>query len=137
METIYTTKVTAKGGRKGHVESEDGALNIDVHPPGSKEKSLNPETLFAAGYAACFGSALESVMRAEGQKEITNTITAEVSLGKEEGAYQLAVILHIEVPGMERSKVEDFAAKAHQKCPYSRATRNNIEVKLEVIDRQG
>ncbi|RYY53722.1 MAG: Ohr family peroxiredoxin [Chitinophagaceae bacterium] len=137
MEIIYTTKVTAKGGRKGHIESADGALKVDVFPPGTKENSLNPETLFGAGYAACFGSALESVMRAEGQKEITNTITAEVSLGKSEGAYQLAVTLFIEVPGMEHSKVLDFAAKAHEKCPYSRATRNNIEVKLEVVEPRG
>ena len=137
METIYTAKVTAQGGRNGHVKSEDGVLDIDVRPPGGKEKALNPEILFAGGYAACFGSALESVMRAEGQKQVTNTITAEVSLGKEQGAYKLAVKLHIEIPGMEYSKAVDFAEKAHKKCPYSNATRGNVDVELIIIENLG
>ncbi|RYY62432.1 MAG: organic hydroperoxide resistance protein [Chitinophagaceae bacterium] len=137
MDIIYTAKVSAKGGRNGHVQSEDGTLDVDVRPPGGKEEALNPEILFAGGYAACFGSALESVMRAEGQKEVTNTITAEVSLGKDNGAYKLAVKLHIEVPGMERTKVEDYAAKAHQKCPYSNATRGNVDVELIIFENLG
>ena len=133
METIYTTTVTAKGGRNGHIQSADGVLNIDVHPPGGKEKSLNPEMLFAGGYAACFGSALEGVMRKEGQKEISNSVTAEVSLGKEGSAYKLAVKLTVEIPGMDQSKVQDYIEKAHQVCPYSNATRGNIEVELIAV----
>lgn len=137
MEKLYTAKATATGGRNGHVKSEDGALDADVRPPksmgGPEGKYLNPETMFAAGYAACFDSALNLIIRNEKLKTGTTSVTAEVSIGKtDQGGYGLAVVLDIEIPGVERSQAEDLANKAHQVCPYSNATRGNIEVELSI-----
>lgn len=137
METMYTAKATATGGRNGHIKSEDGLLDVDVRVPqsmgGPKGTYLNPETLFAGGYAACFGSALDGVIRNEKVKTGTTTVTAEVNIGKlDNGGFGLAVTLDVNVPDVDQQKAEELANKAHQICPYSNATRNNIEVKLIV-----
>jgi lipoyl-dependent peroxiredoxin len=136
MEKMYTAKATAVGGRNGHVKSENGALDADVKVPkemgGAPGNYLNPEILFAGGYAACFGSALDGIIRSEKKKTGTTSVTAEVSLGKIENAYSLAVTLDVNVPGVDQETAEDLVHKAHQMCPYSNATRNNIEVKLNV-----
>lgn len=137
MEKLYTAKATATGGRNGHVQSADGALDADVRPPksmgGPEGTYLNPETMFAAGYAACFDSALNLIIRTEKVKTGITSVTAEVSIGKTaQGGYGLAVILNVEIPGVERAQAEDLANKAHQVCPYSNATRGNIEVQLSV-----
>lgn len=137
MEKLYTAKATATGGRNGHVKSADGALDADVRPPksmgGPEGSYLNPETMFAAGYAACFDSALNLIIKSEKVKTGTTSVTAEVSIGKlDQGGYGLAVVLEIEIPGVEKSQAEDLANKAHQVCPYSNATRGNIEVQLIV-----
>lgn len=134
---MYTAKATATGGRNGHVTSADGALNVDVKPPkemgGPAGNFLNPEILFAAGYAACFDSALNHVIRLEKATTGTTTVTAEVSIGKiDNGGFGLAVILDANVPGVDQQTAEALVNKAHQVCPYSNATRNNIEVKLNV-----
>lgn len=133
MQIIYSTKATATGGRNGHVQSEDGALNIEVKTPAPGATALNPETLFAGGYAACFGSALEGILKKE-KVEASGfpSITAEVSLGKNDsGAYALSVKLVGEIPGLDQQQTSDLMRKAHEVCPYSNATRNNIEVVLE------
>jgi osmotically inducible protein OsmC len=137
MEKLYTARATATDGRNGHVISDDGILDIQVRTPeslgGPKGKFLNPEVLFAGGYAACFDSALLSIIRAEKVKAGTTTVTAEVSLGKlEENKYGLEVTLEVEVPGVDRAVAEDLVNKAHQVCPYSNATRGNIIVTLIV-----
>ncbi|HWK07403.1 MAG TPA: organic hydroperoxide resistance protein [Puia sp.] len=137
MEKLYTAKATATGGRNGHVRSEDGILDIEVRTPaslgGPKGQYLNPELLFAGGYAACFDNALLNVIRAEKIQVGTTTTTAEVSLGKmENGGYTLEVTLEVEVPGLEKSAAEALVNKAHQLCPYSNATRGNIQVTLLV-----
>ena len=133
MEKIYTAKATATGGRSGHVLSEDGTLDADVRPPGAAGKHLNPEILFAGGYAACFDSALNSVIRAEKLQTGTTSITAEVTLGKQDnGAYGLEVTLIADIPGVEKAKAEELINKAHQVCPYSNATRGNVPVTLIV-----
>jgi Ohr subfamily peroxiredoxin len=137
MEKLYTAKATATGGRNGHVKSEDGALDADVRPPksmgGPEGNYLNPETMFAAGYAACFDSALNLVIRGEKVQAGTTSVTAEVSIGKlDQGGYGLSVVLAIEIPGVEKSQAQDLANKAHQVCPYSNATRGNIDVQLSV-----
>lgn len=137
MESLYTAKATATGGRNGHVKSVDGALDADVRIPkemgGPSGTYLNPETMFAAGYAACFGSALDGIIRAEKIQTGTTVVTAEVSIGKlDNGGFGLAVTLDVEVPGVEKAKAEELAGKAHQVCPYSNATRGNIDVKLVV-----
>ncbi|TWW01911.1 organic hydroperoxide resistance protein [Chitinophaga pinensis] len=137
MEKLYTTKATATGGRNGHVKSADGALDVDVRVPkemgGAAGTYLNPETLFAGGYAACFDSALNHVARLEKVAVGTTAVTADVSIGKkEDGGFALAVTLEIEIPGVERAQAEELAKKAHAVCPYSNATRGNIEVQLIV-----
>ena len=135
MEKIYTATVTAKGGRNGHVQSSDNLVNFDVRFPrelgGANNSYLNPELFFAAGYSACFGSALDRVISLEKVKTGTTSVTARVSIGKlDESRFGLAVDLEIEVPGVEKAVAEDLAKKAHQICPYSNATRGNIEVNL-------
>lgn len=135
--TLYTAKATATGGRSGHVKSTTGVLDVDVRVPkemgGPSGDYLNPEILFAGGYAACFDSALSHVIRLEKVKTGTTTVTAEVSLMKlENGGFGLSVVLDANVPGVDQQKAEELVNKAHQVCPYSNATRNNIEVKLNV-----
>lgn len=137
MDKMYTAKATATGGRNGHVKSEDGTLDIEVRMPqslgGPKGEYLNPEILFAGGYAACFDSALMSIIRAEKIKTGTTTTTADVSLGKlDNGGFGLEVTLEVEVPGVEKEVAEELVQKAHQVCPYSNATRGNIQVNLVV-----
>jgi Ohr subfamily peroxiredoxin len=137
MEKLYTTKATATGGRNGHVKSADGALDVDVRVPkemgGGAGTYLNPETLFAGGYAACFDSALNHIARLEKITVGTTTVTADVSIGKkEDGGFTLAVVLEVEIPGVERAVAEDLTKKAHAVCPYSNATKGNIDVQLIV-----
>lgn len=135
MEKLFSTKVTATGAREGRVKSADGVLDMEIHMPkqGQKQAYANPETFFAAGYAACFDGALGVVLRNAGVKPTTPTsVTAEVSLCKATEGFELAVQLEIEIPGVDKQKAEEFAQQAHQVCPYSKATRNNIDVKLVV-----
>lgn len=137
MEKLYTAKATAIGGRNGHVQSIDGSLDIDVRIPkemgGPTGTYLNPEILFAGGYAACFDSALSLIIKQAKVETGTTAVTAEVSIGKrEDGGFGLSVILEIEIPGVDKATAEDLANKAHQVCPYSNATRNNIDVTLVI-----
>lgn len=137
MGTLYTAKATASGGRNGQVKSEDGSLDIEVRMPremgGPGGNYPNPEILFAGGYAACFDSALNMVMRLEKIQAGTTVVTASVSIIKQEnGGFGLAVILEVEVPGVERSTTELLVKKAHEVCPYSNAVRGNVEVQLIV-----
>ncbi|MDT4893061.1 MAG: lipoyl-dependent peroxiredoxin [Pseudonocardiales bacterium] len=134
-EIVYTSEASAKGGRTGHVHSSDGVIDLDLGKPGSQANpKANPETLFAAGYAACFQGALAA--RAKGQDIDTSdsTVTADVSLGKTaDGGVGLAVTLKVEIPGVDRAKAEELVALAHETCPYSKATRGNIPVTLTVV----
>ncbi len=137
MDKLYTAQATATGGRNGQVKSSDGVLDLEVRIPkemgGSGGAYTNPEQLFAAGYAACFDSALSMIIRTEKVKTGTTTVTAEVSIGKNDaGGFGLAVTLNVNIPGVDQATAEALVAKAHQVCPYSNATRNNVEVTLEV-----
>lgn len=136
MTVLYTAAATATGGREGHVTSSDGLLDIDVRVPkemGGAGGASNPEQLFAAGYAACFDSALSHVIRAEKITVGITAVTAHVGIGKNDaGGFSLAVELHAKIPGVDQATAEDLIAKAHQVCPYSNATRGNVEVKLTV-----
>ncbi|WP_205843606.1 organic hydroperoxide resistance protein [Nakamurella deserti] len=134
---IYTASATASGeGRNGHVASSDGVLDFDLAVPkemgGPGGALTNPEQLFAAGYAACFHSALKAVARIEKQTLTDSAVVADVSFVGGEGGPQLAVALHVEIPGLEHAVAQDLVEKAHQMCPYSRATRGNIDVTLSV-----
>ena len=137
MEKIYTATVTATGGRNGHVASADKVVDFDFRYPkelgGADSNHLNPELFFAAGYAACFDSALNRIIGLEKVKTGTTIVTARVSLGKLDASrFGLGVDLEIEVPGVERAVAEELVQKAHAICPYSNATRGNIEVNLIV-----
>ena len=138
MNTLYTATATATGdGRNGHATSEDGVLDLDLRIPkamGGAGGATNPEQLFAVGYAACFHSALKVVAGRE-HLDVTGTeVSASVSIGADDnGGFGLAVELDVSVPALDRAAAEDLVAKAHQVCPYSNATRGNIEVKLTVL----
>jgi lipoyl-dependent peroxiredoxin len=132
---MYTATVTATGGRNGHVQSADKLVDFDFRYPkalgGANDNYLNPELLFAAGYSACFDSALNRIISQEKIKTGTTTVTANVSFGKvDDSRFGLAVDLAIEIPGVDQATAEQLAQKAHAICPYSNATRGNIEVNL-------
>jgi Ohr subfamily peroxiredoxin len=131
----YTTAASAKGGRAGHVTSADGVIDLDTAQPGtSSEPKANPETLFAAGYAACFQGALGNRAKTKGVDASDSTVTAEVSFGpSEDGGFGLAVELKVEIPGVDPALVREITELAHQFCPYSKATRGNIDVTLTVV----
>jgi len=137
MKPIYQTTVVAKGGRDGHVRSTDGVLDLDVRVPkelkGQGGPFTNPEQLFAAGYAACFDSALNHVARTE-REDISSEVTATVGL-KLAGlsGFELAVTLDVKISGVDKATAEKLLEKAHQTCPYSKAIHNNVDVKLNLI----
>jgi Ohr subfamily peroxiredoxin len=138
MEGMYTAPATATGdGRNGHTTSEDGMLDFDVRVPkemGGSGGATNPEQLFAAGYAACFHSALKVVGGAE-KADLTGTeVSASVSIGRNEnGGFGLAVELDVHAPALDHDTALALVEKAHQVCPYSNATRGNIDVSLKVV----
>ncbi|QTD40121.1 organic hydroperoxide resistance protein [Sporosarcina sp. Te-1] len=138
-DILFTSSATALGGREGKVQSSDGVVDFDTAMPGSPrakrlDKSTNPEQLFAAGYAACFDSALQSVARKEHVK-FSSEVTANVSLLKDNADQGFKLAVHLQVKGtdIEKTQLEELMHKAHQFCPYSKATRGNIEVTLEVV----
>ena len=136
IKSLYTARATAHGGRAGHAVSSDGILDVDLRPPkemGGPGGGTNPEQLFAAGYAACFQSALAVVGRRADVDTSASLVEADVSIGTiPGGGYGLAVVLKIAIPGVDRDTVRSLAEAAHQVCPYSNATRGNIDVTLEV-----
>lgn len=139
MKTIYTTSVTAKGGRNGNVKSENGILDIEVRMPkalgGANDDFTNPEMLFAAGYSACFDSALNLIISKSKIETGETSVKAKVSIGQiENGGFGLAAELEVNIPGVSLEEAQTLTEKAHQICPYSNATRNNMEVKLTVTN---
>ncbi|MFS0884235.1 organic hydroperoxide resistance protein [Aeromicrobium sp. 179-A 4D2 NHS] len=137
MKPLYTASAVATGdGRNGHVESTDGILSADVRTPkemGGAGGATNPEQLFAAGYAACFHSALRLVAQKAGADVSESEVVADVSIGDNgNGGFGLAVALEVTLPNVAREEAEKLVEQAHQVCPYSNATRGNIEVDLSV-----
>jgi Ohr subfamily peroxiredoxin len=135
MKTLYTAVATAHGGREGHVRSSDGIVELDLKVPkemgGPGGAGTNPEQLFAAGYAACFESAMRTVARKQKKPLADATVTGHVSFNvSDEGKYGLSVELHGKVEGLSRGDAEALMRAAHEVCPYSNATRGNIDVKL-------
>ncbi len=132
-EVLYSTSATATGGRVGRVQSADGVLDLELRRPGSKSNpAANPETLFAAGYAACFGSALTSAAKERDVDVSNSSVTAAVSLGKTDTGVGLAVTLTAHLPGVDPDIAQQLLDAAHHGCPYSKATRGNIEVTVEL-----
>ncbi len=140
MSTLYTAMATADGGREGKVSSSDGNLAAQLSLPkglGGPESpgTTNPEQLFAAGYAACFHSALKLVAAAEKADVSKSTVTAVVGIGPNDaGGFALEVELEANLPGLDHDRAEALVAKAHEVCPYSNATRGNIPVDLSVTE---
>ncbi|MBU2061441.1 organic hydroperoxide resistance protein [Flavobacterium frigidarium] len=137
MKTLYTTQATATGGRNGQVKSENGVLEVEVRHPkalgGANEDFANPEMLFAAGYSACFDSALNLVIKNEKITTGETTVSAKVSIGQNDaGGFGLEAELHANIPGVTMEVAQDLIEKAHNVCPYSNATRGNMPVKLTV-----
>lgn len=134
---LYTAEASVRGGREGHGRSSDGVLDLDLRPPpevGGPGGATNPEQLFALGYAACFQSAMSVVGRRLGTDTSDSEVTARVTLGTiEGGAFGLAVELDVHIPGTAEDTAEKIVAAAHEVCPYSNATRGNIEVSLKVV----
>jgi osmotically inducible protein OsmC len=133
MNAYYTAVVTATGGRSGRVISSDRVIDLDVRLPkelgGMGKRATNPEQLFAAGYAACFDSALEMVMRQKRIKAKGTQVTASVSIGKDfDRGIALSVHLEVDIPGVDNGIAQELVHLAHQVCPYSKATRGNIDV---------
>jgi osmotically inducible protein OsmC len=134
-KVAYVTSASAKGGRAGHVRSADGLVEFDLAQPGTTpQPAVNPETLFAAGYAACFQGALFNRAKTKGVDTSDSTVTAHVSFGpSEDGGFGLAVELEVSIPGVEVEKAQELIELAHQFCPYSKATRDNIVVSLVAV----
>ncbi|BBY86205.1 putative organic hydroperoxide resistance protein/OsmC-like protein [Mycolicibacterium tokaiense] len=136
IEVVYTAESTASGGgRDGHVKSTDGKIDLDTRPPkemGGSGEGVNPELLFSAGYSACFLGALRLVAKNEKISiDDASGITAQIGLGKNsEGGFGLTAHLVGYLPGLEQDVADDLMEKAHEVCPYSRATRGNIDVTL-------
>lgn len=132
-KVMYTAHTHTTGGRDGHAKSDDGRLDVTLSSPGSTGTGTNPEQMFAAGYSACFMGALKAVA---GMKKTSipqdTSIDASVDLGKIPNGYGIAVRLDISLPGMERADALALVDAAHQVCPYSNATRGNIDVTLTV-----
>jgi Ohr subfamily peroxiredoxin len=139
VDVKYRTTATATGGRDGQAATEDGSLHVKLSTPkelgGGGGPGNNPEQLFAAGYSACFLGAMKFVASQGGPKVPDNaTVTATVGIGpRSEGGFGIDVALKIALPGVEHKAAEELVEKAHQVCPYSNATRNNVDVKLTVV----
>jgi lipoyl-dependent peroxiredoxin len=137
-KVLYTATATATGGREGTASSSDGALNVTLSTPkelgGAGGSGTNPEQMFAAGYSACFIGAMKAVaakVKVAVPAEVS--ITSEVGIGPIPAGFGIQVAMKISLPGLERSQAEALVAAAHQVCPYSNATRGNVDVSLTIV----
>jgi lipoyl-dependent peroxiredoxin len=135
MEALYTAEATAWGGREGRSASSDGNVDVQLVIPkelgGPGGKGTNPEQLFATGYAGCFHSALKLVAAAQQIDVSESAVTVAVGIGADDaGGFGLTVAIEAELPGVEREKAQSLIERAHQVCPYSKATRGNVDVTL-------
>ena len=136
IDPKYTTAVTVSGGREGHAISDDGALDVQLRVPkrNGKSEGTNPEQLFAAAWGGCFGSALMYLARGAGVDASNATVNVEIAQGPDsDGGYGLAARIVVSIPGVDRDKVQELADAAHQSCPYSKATRGNIDVEVTAV----
>ena len=137
-KVLYTATATAFGGRAGTAQSSDGALKVDLSTPrelgGTGGTGTNPEQMFAAGYSACFIGAMRAVSAGLNIKVPDDvSITSTVGIGPITGGFGIQVAMAITLPGIERAAAEQLVAAAHQVCPYSNATRGNVDVSLSVV----
>jgi osmotically inducible protein OsmC len=138
VNVIYKTSATSTGGRDGHARSDDGSVDVNLVVPkemgGPGGVGANPEKLFGAGYSACFLGAMKAVSGKEGVKVPDDaSVTAEIGFGpRSEGGYGITADLTISLPGVDRAAAERLVQAAHAVCPYSNATRNNVDVGLTI-----
>jgi lipoyl-dependent peroxiredoxin len=139
IEVVYTTESTATGGgRDGHVKSDDGRIDLDTRPPkalGGSGEGTNPEQLFSAGYAGCFLSALRLVAgKAKVKLDDATTVTVQVGIGQDssDGGFGITAKIVGYLPGLDQGDANDLVEAAHEVCPYSKATRGNIDVDISV-----
>ena len=133
-KVLYTAKAHTTGGRDGASRTDDGRLEIQLSPPGTSGTGTNPEQLFAAGYSACFIGAIKAVAARQKVTLPDNlAVDSEVDLGPVGQAYGIAVRMNVSLPGMDRAVAQQVLEAAHQVCPYSNATRNNIAVQINLV----
>ena len=133
-KVLYRGCRHASGGRDGQGRSDDGRIEVRLSPPGQAGNGTNPEQLFGVGYSACFLGAMKAVApKLQLTVPAETAVDAEVDLGPTAHGFGIAVRMKISVPGLERAKAEQLVAEAHKVCPYSNATRNNIDVQLTVV----
>ncbi len=135
IEAIYTAESTASGGgRDGHVKSTDGKIDLDTRPPkemGGSGEGVNPELLFSACYAGCFLGALRLVAKnADIKLDDATAVTVRIGIGKDETSFGLTGEIIGYLPGLDQSQADDLMKQAHQVCPYSKATRGNVDIEL-------
>jgi osmotically inducible protein OsmC len=134
MEKLYTAVVTAKGGRNGHIQSADGVIDLDLKTPkemGGEDGYANPELLFAGAWGSCYLGALGSVGKRDNVDVSQATVDVHIGFNKEsETSYALSAELHVHIPGIDIAQAQKLADAAHRGCPYSKATRGNIDVKI-------
>ena len=136
MQILYTAEATATGGREGHAKSNDNRLDVKLSTPkelgGAGGDGTNPEQLFAAGYSACFLGAMKFVAMATKKTLPADTaVTAQVGIGpNDRGGFAIDVDLRVSLPGMDKAEAQELVNKAHDVCPYSNATRGNVDVRL-------
>lgn len=138
MKTIFETSATNSGGRAGHVTSDNGAIDLDIRMPSpegvQKEGTTNPEQLFAAAYSTCFAGALQHVAKASGIDDLGDfSVAATISFNQDEDGFFLEAILDSYLPTLNKEKGEELINAAHEVCPYSKATRDNITVHLNLL----
>jgi len=136
MEKLYTAEVTATGGRDGHIKSSDGQLDFEIKKPkelGGQGGATNPEQLFAAAWGPCYLGALGSVAERAGVDISEANVNVLVSFNKDGNAFVLSADLDVHIPGISLEETQQLADKAHKACPYSKATRGNIEVRVTAI----
>ena len=133
MSVLASETASATAGREGRASSPDGKIDLALSPPGSKGPGTNPEQLFAAGYSACFGGAIGAAggLAKVSLRPADIKVTATVNLNKDDSGFFLDVTLNAELNGIDQAQTEALVAKAHTICPYSKATRGNIQVKLQ------
>jgi len=136
MPVVYRTTATSTGnGRNGHARTDDGVLDLALTTPGPQAgpgDPTNPEQLFATGYSACFHSAVKSLAKAAGVDVTDSSISVEIGLVKGDSGFSLQAAITGDLPGVDRAVAADLLARAHQRCPYSKAVRGNVEVTLDV-----
>ncbi len=137
MKTLYTAHATITGGRDGRAVTDDNKIDVKLVPPGSGKDGTNPEQLFAVGYGACFGGAVAAVSKSQ---DVSGKVTvkSDVNLNKDDtGGFFISVVLDVNIEGLDdEEKLEEIVLSAHHMCPYSKATRGNIEVKLRANGKE-